>query len=135
MQLAEYKYNEWAADPEQGTTLEDMLDPSYWAHSARNLKSRDKIIVWEESGAFYAELLVIDAGANWAKVEQLEYKELHDRADSRAVHIDNHEVKWNGPHDKWVVIRDSDRAKLVSKQPTRKAAMTWLEDHVRSMAA
>lgn len=62
------KFNSWEAVPPAGTPFENVLKPEFWANVARRMKMGDKIIVMPRDGAWYGELLVWDAGQNWAHV-------------------------------------------------------------------
>lgn len=62
------KLNTWEAIVPAGTPFEHVLEPAFWANVARKLKMGDKLIVLPRDGAWYGELLVWDAGQNWAHV-------------------------------------------------------------------
>lgn len=58
----------WFLEVPAGTTLEDVLLPSYWAHIARKLRAKALILVYAEDGTWEAELRVRDVGAQTAQV-------------------------------------------------------------------
>lgn len=61
-------FNTHEAVPAAGTPLEDILRPEFWANVAQKLRLGDTILALPRDGKFYAELLVWDAGQNWAQV-------------------------------------------------------------------
>jgi hypothetical protein len=66
-------------DAKAGTKIEDVLQPQYWAHVAGQLGPYTRIEVLE-TGEWMLELLVINCGRNWAKVQVLHKFELEERS-------------------------------------------------------
>lgn len=130
---AEYVRSVWAVTAEEGMRVEDMLKPDYWAHVASSLKPWDKIEVRAEDGAFYAELIVMQASRNWAKVRVVHQVELNE-ALPEGTDVDGHIVKWSGPHAKWRVIRASDKSVIHEGASSEAEAKKWLDDHLRVVA-
>ena len=54
--LAEYKRHIFAAQPEAGITLEEVLKAEYWSHVAKDITIGCIIEVRPVDGAYYAEL-------------------------------------------------------------------------------
>lgn len=129
---ADYARRVWRIRPEHGVTLKDVIDPAFWSHVAASLRPFDKIEVLADDGSYYAELLVINCGRLWAKVEVLGGKEF-DKFKPEAEDAD-FRVEWKGGA-KWCVIRLSDKVKLKEACETREEAETWLKSHVKAMAA
>lgn len=73
---ADFRRNLWLAQPEPGTALRELLDPHYWAHNARKMKRGDRIEILAEDNAYFAELIVLQAGNVFAKVEVLRFQTL-----------------------------------------------------------
>ena len=48
--LAEQMRQDWVVNAEEGTSVQDVLDPSYWAHIAAELQQYDHIEVRLETG-------------------------------------------------------------------------------------
>lgn len=130
---ADYVRSCWAVTAEAGTKPEDLAKLDYWAHVSSSLKPWDKIEVRAEDGAFYAELLVMQASRNWAKVRLINLVELNEEGPA-AEKVEGHIVKWSGPHSKFRVIRESDGAVLHEGAPDKAAAHKWLTDHLRVVA-
>lgn len=128
--LAEQVRNAWVVNAEEGTTIQDVLEPSYWAHVARELKPYDHIEVRLETGDWIAQLLVISQGLNWAKVHMLQK---HDLAMSQEAppSSQKHEVKWRGPQHKWCVMRLIDNQALQTGMEKDEAS-AWMRNYERT---
>lgn len=109
MKGAEYERTLWVVTAEAGTTREDLLQPSYWAHVAGQLKAYDRLEVRADDDTFYAEYLVLGVSHVSAKVWELNWQALSksDLPESGLYRVD-----WGGPHNKWVIIRVADGAKI-----------------------
>lgn len=138
LNLTEHQRRCFSIDVEAGLEPEDIVNPQFWAHIARELQYGDHVEANADDGSWYAEYLVLDVGANWAKVhlrqnsvERLQAVE----PDSRPVILAGHSVKWAGRHAQFRVIRDAD-AKVLKEHLKNKAdAYAWLESYSRSLAA
>lgn len=108
IESAEFKRNVWRAHPEEGTPYETVLGEAYWAHQARQFRPGDRIEVLPDEMHYFAELLVIAAGATWARVVELSRRELGVAAvpDKRM----DYTVAWRGVHRKFAVVRTVDGA-------------------------
>lgn len=136
LHLARSAQNEWVYFVEANTPYPATLRPDYWAAFSAKFNPYDKIEVRCEDGSWIGYLRVIDSGQNWLRVvEERPIFYIEERPGDRAVNIDGHTVKWQGSVDRWTVIRDNDRAKLMAGFATRDAAMTWLNGHLKAMAA
>jgi hypothetical protein len=62
-------FNTYEAVPAKGTPLEHLLLPAYWANVSQKLRPGGTILAFSSAEGFYAELLVWDAGQNWAHVD------------------------------------------------------------------
>jgi len=132
IQTAEYMRTIWYVTPESGTPMESLLDPKYWAHVSWQFKPRDRIEVDCEDGSYFGELMVIDAGRLFAKVELLwEHK---FTATEVAGEQSLYEVKWAGRHAKWRVMRKADKVVLQDGFEDRQAADLWAASHARVAA-
>ncbi len=131
---AEYKRGDHIAEPEAGTTLEEMTDPSYWAHVARGMRVWDRIEIRPKDGSWWAELLV-RAVEPFTVVVAVLRQQTFISAPALAAMIppDGYELKAQG-NKGWAVIRTSDKAQLVAGQPTQESASAWLAGHLRKVA-
>lgn len=135
--LADYKRNEFRVSPEHGTTLEDIQKPEFWSHVAAHLAPFDTIEVIPEDGSFYAELLVITSGKQFATVKLLRQVDLGAQPakekPAAQIHPD-YKVEWKGPTAKFCVIR-SDGEKMAEGLANKDEATAWLQDFLSKMAA
>lgn len=126
--------NEFAINPEVGTTLDDMKAEAYWAHVAKKLRPWDKIEARAEDGSFYAVFIVRDSGRNWAKVEMISLylfsiPGVTDRTPADPEYI----VKYSGPHTKYRVMRKSDNQIMRDGFATQADGDQWIKEHVKSL--
>lgn len=138
IKLAEFVATDYRAVLEQGTTLDEIKEPKFWAHCAVKLRQYDEIRCIEESGAFRAHLLVTACDRNWAMVEVLDYKQLREQtpveATPKAPTLEEYRVAWRGPHHKWCAERVSDNQRLFSGGQSKLEAETWLAQHSNTLS-
>lgn len=132
VKLAEVDRQDWVATAEMGTTLEQIIEPSYWAHMASRLKPYDHIEVRVDDGIWLAQLLVKEAGRNWAAVLMLQSYKL-ETADVSQTRSSKYKVDWKGPHLKYCVIRLEDGERL-QEQMNKRDAQVWLENYERTVS-
>jgi len=130
IEQAEYMRTVWHDVPAPGTPFESVLDPKYWQHVSGFLKPRDRIEVDAEDGSYFAELMVIDAGRLYAKVELMRK---HDFAAPgvEAATDSPYEIKWAG-RAKWRVLRKADRAPVRDGFNDRESAELWAAAHAKA---
>jgi len=134
-QLAASMRNIWDVVPESGVTIADLKRPQYWSHVAADLRPGDRIEVRAEEGNYFAELYVLDAGANYAKVAVLRECELEVVEPGNDGLPAGFSVLWSGPHTKWRVLRDEDKKVLKDGFQQKTDAFTWLMAYSKSVAA
>jgi hypothetical protein len=108
-----------------GVFLEDILQPEYWAHVAKQLHVNDRIEVVAVDGAWYAELLVQSCSNIHAKCAVLAHKEFHKPAvktDAKAPYY----FAYRGESAKHSVMRTSDKAVVKEGFDSKAAAEDWL---------
>lgn len=112
------------------TTLENLLEPVYWANVARHMKPCQTIEVHWDDRSQYAELYILDADRNWASVDVLFHKTFkHVQRKS----TEEYEVQFNGPTDLFRVLRKSDRGLIKAGFATEAAALKFLAEHKRKL--
>lgn len=129
---SEYVNTDWTVTVEAGTSLEDVLNSAFFANVAAQMHPYDHIRVRVDTGEWYAELMVLDCGRNWAKLFKLcEHKltreEHNEEIDSQFT------VKHLGPHKKYAVIRKSDNETLRDGFTNKHDANAWLASHLLSL--
>lgn len=133
MKLAEYDRQDWVANAERGHTVEDCLEPGYWAHMAAQMGFGDHIEVRAEEGEWIAELLVVEVGTGYAKVMVRARYDLV-QPDALPAVTPKHEVAWKGPQHRFAVIRLSDQVMVKAEFKTREDAAAWMREHERVIA-
>jgi len=131
--LAEHKRNIFHVVPEDGVTLEDVLEPSFWAHISNRLRPTDRIEVYAEDGSYFAELIVREAGHLFAKVQVLRKVDLEGETSGAVASVSGHDVAWKGPHHKWAVVRGKDV--IQGGFDTKEGGFAWLASNSKSLAA
>lgn len=129
MQLAEYARADWVVTAEEGTTLDDLQNPAFFAHMSNQLKPYDHIEVRIDDNTYLAGLIVLEVARNWARVKILYAHKLVDDDHRIAGASQSHSVEFKGPHHKWSVIRLSDGEKLKTGCQSRAEADAWMRDH------
>lgn len=137
MQSGDFVRTLWVATVEQGVTREDVMDPSFWAHVSSQFKPYDRIEVRVDDGLFFLELLILACDRTWAKVYELSSHSLtaSDVSLTQAEEeMAEYEVKWNGPSNKFVVIRKSDNT-IIKKGMEKDEASKFLDGYLKTIAA
>lgn len=134
MQLAEAWRQDWVVNAEAGTTLEQVLDPGYFALTCPQFQPFDRIEVRVESGEFIAELLVLQVERTWCRTYLLHhYKLVADAVDGPPAVAPRHKIEHKGTTKKWTVIRISDGASVQDGFQTRALAEEWLVGYERTI--
>ncbi len=129
---AHYRSHYAAVTPAEDS-FETVCKPEYWIHVARQLRRMDVIDVIPEDEGYYAELLVLSTGTGYAKVMVLRHVELAASEEENAGTLT--EIKWNGPHGRWAVIRKSDKTVLQDRIQDKTDAVTFAAQYERKIAA
>lgn len=124
--MREYRIRDHAVDAEEGTTVQDLVDPGYWAHVASHFEPLDRIEVRLETGGWVAELIVLARGTNWAKVKLLQHYELDGVAEDTESKA--HIIKWRGPQHRHCIVRIADHAIIQSGFDSKEAGAAWLRN-------
>ena len=124
-QLAEVWRQDWVVIAEEGTTIEDIKRPEYWAHVAAFMQPFNRVELRPESGEWTADLIVVETGRNWAKVHVVAVHNFSE-ANATAVPADKYRIEFKGPHKKHVVIRNTDNAVMQDGIPSKAEAQQVL---------
>ena len=130
-QMAEHGRNIFLITAETGEFPGDFLQPEFYAHVAKDMRPMDHVEIRTDDGTYWAELLVTEAAANWAKVHLLREAKLQPAGDQPT--DKRFRIEWKGPHLKHCVIRAKDSSVIHSGDALRKDSMTWLEDYTRNI--
>jgi hypothetical protein len=132
--LAEYQRTDWVTKPEQGTSIEEMKNPEYWANVARDLKVLDRIEVRPADATWWAELLVRAVGPFTTKVHVLRvvvFDQTKGESAAAPTVPAGYAITHRGKNG-WTVIRKSDNAILKEGIDTQPAAHSWLDAHLKT---
>jgi len=129
----EYVRTQYAAKIPDGVTFEDILNPTYWAHHARDIRPTDEIRAVAEDRTWIAYLIVVDCARTWVKVQALSHHSLiqsQASADDLKAFMDGYDLKFRGPL-KWSVIRKADGSVLQEGIENKDTATAWLDKFAR----
>lgn len=131
--LTEHANQDKTITVEAGTKLEDVLKSEFYANVAPLLIPYDHIRVRIDTGDWYAELLVLSCGRNWAKVKTLYHVKLAAEDTDMGTAEDDKEYKvcFRGPNLKHSVIRIADKSVLKEGCETNAEAKTWLAEYLK----
>lgn len=118
--------------PPAATPLTWLLQPAFWSNVARRFTPGSTIVAYPRDGAWYAELIVWDAGQNWAHVS---LKGASERPQfSAAPGVDEQFEIRRDPIDGYVVLRRSTGEKLRGNFTNAEEARRWIIEHQRTLA-
>jgi hypothetical protein len=133
IRLAEYDRQDWVANAEEGTTIDDIKEPAYWALIASQFKPYDHIEVRAEDGTWIADLVVMGCDRTWARVHVKNVHKLTS-GDVSMSQASKHEVFWRGPQHKWAIKRTADHEVVKNECATREEAEKWLKEYEKTIA-
>lgn len=135
MRLAEYDRQDWIANIEFGTSVEQIMEPGYWALMASQLKPYDHIEARSEDGSWVAYLIVTGCDRTWARVvvDHVVKLTTSDVSQTEAVTA-KHKVEWKGPQHRYSVIRLSDDERIKDGFHIKDEAYAWMREHERVTA-
>lgn len=138
LKRAEHERMVYRIKPDDGTEIEDIMRPEFWAHVGRVLRPFDLIEVVFNNGQRFLELVVMDAGPLWAKVAiktdidlasaKKEAGEVRDEVEANA----QYRVEWKGGA-KWCVIRASDNEIIERNLASKEEAGKYLDNYLKVM--
>lgn len=138
--LVQFKHNRWSADLTEQQTIEDAVNPVFWANVADIIMGADKaapkgrgdiIEVRKLDASLYAELLIIEIGKGYVKtllVRGAEPPEVVVPEESPLI------PKWNVGRRAFDVVRKGDSEVMSQGHQTKHAAVEWINKHRAVMA-
>lgn len=133
LNLAGQNNNEWTAHLPVGTTREDVLNPAFWTHVAKRLRSMDKIDAWSKDGEFYARYIVVYADPHSAKLKELEFHVIGKIEVSAKE--SGYYAEYIAPSVRWCVFRTSDNERVKTHLYDEIAAKAWIVENMKSVAS
>ena len=134
MALRETVINDFVVDLPMSVSLEQALEPSYWAHVSDQMHPGDHVLLRAEDGSWVANLVVAYCERSFAKMRLDRLLKLDADTDTPTETI-KHKVDWKGPRLKYCVIRTSDSALLKQECVTKDEAISWMRDHERTVSS
>lgn len=128
--LRETWRQDWVVNAEVGTTVEDVMQPQFWAHVAADMQPYDRVEVLLETGEWLLELIAIGVGRNWVQMHLAQKYDLAPLSEALPS-ATKHKIEWKGPQHKFAVIRIADSQKIQDGFASRGEASAWLSNHER----
>lgn len=127
-------FNSWEVVPDADTPIENLERREFWANVSQKMRPGDTIIALARNCSWYAELVVFDAGQNWANVV---FKFKIDRPDftASAPGVDDDFDIMRDPIEGYVIKRKSSGVKVKGNFPNAEDARRWIRDHQRTLRA
>jgi hypothetical protein len=133
VKLAEHARNAHVVVLPKGMTIDDAKDPAIWAHVTGKIKPRDRMELWAEDRAWFADVVVFEASVHSVKFAVLTHIVLDTVAlrPGASTAMSGYHVDFGGPVDQYRVIRDAD-SQLMTQGLSASEAQQWIIDHVAS---
>lgn len=134
LKLADYNRNRFLARPPVGTTLEDILNPAFWAHVAGQLTpgGGDIIELFPIDGAYYAELIVAECRrtgmVNQVRLVKLSYTPLSEEIVQSRATAGGYKIVHRGTEKKHTVTRIEDNVIVSEGHATKQDAQKWIDE-------
>lgn len=145
---AEFSRNVWFIRGDENEVAEDLLEPSYFAHVARQLKTGDQIEFLSNDVSVFATFIVTYATDTGAKLVMLSSTPLVKTATqapaqeqsntdvrTHTEEFPDYVIRYVNDKVKFRVVRRSDRAVVQSGFDTDELARNWLRAHLKAEAA
>ena len=134
--LAQHARNVFNYFAPPGSEIEDYLIPAFWVPEAAKLAPLCRIEIVEETGAWFAEVMVRSIGAEGVDLCLLTYVKVggFSRIGAKSEQQGDMRIAYGGLYKRWGVFRAEQE--LISNLPSEQAAITWLEtsNHCRASA-
>lgn len=131
MGLAEHKRQDWVVEIPVGLTLEDVMQPGYWAHVAAQMDPLDTVQCRWEDGSLIAWFVVKFCERNYATLVLDRKLELGQEREVPQQTM-KHKVEWKGPVLRFCVIRMSDQQVIHEGEREKQAAYNWMIEHEKA---
>ena len=136
---ATYKIKTLSCVIPHGTTIEQVLNPSFWKHNCNMLQPRTQILCEFEDGTRFLWLIVLSSGDTWAKVDIILDKVFGETAAADAISMKQDDDKefdviWNGPANRFCVIRTKDKEIIQKGLQQKEDAIEWMAQYKASLS-
>lgn len=135
MKLAEHARQAHVVTIPQGVSLETALEPAFWSHVAQQVRPRDRIELWAEDRAWFADAVVVSASRLAVTLMVLAKVSLDAAPPALPASVanSNFHIDYGGGVDLWRVIRNADSMVMASGM-SQAEAERWMADHVAAVA-
>lgn len=139
--VASFKFNRWSAELNENQTVDEAMEPSFWANQVEKIMGHDKtnprgvgdvIELRKLDSGFFGELIILEIGTGYCKVDLIKAYE------PKAVTLAEDApftTKWNVGTKKHDVVRKSDNVVIKPGFQTKLSAAGWITEHLKDMAA
>lgn len=137
--VAQYKRNEWRLELDAHFKFDDVMVPQFWANQVDKVRGHNKqggrgdiLEIWQPSTESYGKFLIVAIGDGYLKLRPIEAIKAPDvsvPADSPLV------TRWNVGKRGHEVIRSDDGVVMAGPFQIKGDAVSWIEDHLKKMAA
>lgn len=135
LKLAESVRNVYQITAPEGVTPDDLLDPKFWVHVARLLRSGDRVEVLAADVSWYAEMRVMEVGRSQALGARLSFilpPVALENPNALPI-LNDYEARPYGAT--WQVFKAGSDDPVKRDLPDRLAAEKWIVSQRRAMAA
>ena len=134
MRLSESVVLDYFVSVDEHVSREDLKSENFWKHVAPKLKPFTKLRVAAEDGSFYSELLVLNAGHNWAVVREILYLDLVKSSEKAMELVETSQpyiTQYKGTIRKWCIVRQSDGSVIQDGIENKDQAFAALSDYLK----
>lgn len=133
-----YAFNQWSALLEENQTIEDALEPPFWAGEVDQVMRAatkglgDIIVVRKLSESSYAKLLIVETGKGYIRTIKVE------EARPPVAEVPENTgltTRWNVGKSCHEVVRAADKQMMATGFQTKDKAIAWIVDHTKKVAA
>lgn len=120
------------------TEMKDLLEPSAWMHIAKDrLHKYDRIEVAVEGGAWFADLMVVEVGHNYAKLIVRGFIDMVAEAAAIQAPAEDFYVKFGteSPNSMYRVHRTKDKQVMKSGFLSKQLAQDWIKEYQAKQTA
>jgi len=135
LKLAETVRNQYQITAAENTKPDDLTDPLYWRHVARNMRIGDRIEVIAADASWYAELRVMEVGKSESfgarvafTMQPVELKNEH-----ALPALNDYEARPYGAG--WRVFKAGSNDPIKTDLPDKLSADKWIASQRRALAA
>lgn len=115
-------------------TLEEMVDPGFWANVAKDLRPGAVVTVMAEDASWRAEFVVRATSRLEALVAVLRFDRFGDAAEALDT-ADPYVARWHSPKTLYGVFKAKGGECVKNGFETKEAAQEWARSHEKAMAA